>query len=377
MWLFALLACAPEPVPTHDTLPLAEEIAAAGVARWPDGEWSFDWIPTVWAYGLHRLHVATGDPTWQEPYREWLVDNAAPYAADPPLAFNGSDSMSPALLASVLLSEDPSAVEVDPIVDAAELWLAEAPRTDEGAIEHWGESAPFGIPGQVWIDSQFMFGLFLLKEYDRTYDVRDIDVFVAQYGLFSELCRDDASELYRHAYDDATDANIPTEAAYWARGNSWVLVAAAEALAQEGAVSLPPVSGAFVAHAEAVAALQDEDGLWHTVLNEPNGDDPENYTETSASALIAYAFAVGLRAGVLDPETFVPVVDRAVAGIVARIDRDDEGLPVVEGTSYGTNPGDYDYYVGVGRHDDLMLGVGAVVMLLAEVHGTERPAESP
>ena len=33
--------------------------------------------------------------------------------------------------------------------------------------------------------------------------------------------------LYRHAYDDKSDSNIPSEAVYWARGNSWVLISAA------------------------------------------------------------------------------------------------------------------------------------------------------
>ena len=84
MLLLALLGCQPEPAATHDTLPLAEDVAAAGLTRW-DGDWSFDWIPTVWAYGLHRLHAATGDDAWEDPYREWLVGNVAPYAADPPL----------------------------------------------------------------------------------------------------------------------------------------------------------------------------------------------------------------------------------------------------------------------------------------------------
>ena len=367
--LVLLAACTPEPVERHDTLPLAEEIALAGLVRW-DGDWSFDWIPTVWAYGLYRLHAVSGEDAWREPYRAWIVDGAAPYAADPPRGFQGSDSMSPAILASALLGE--GVAEAEPIVAAGHRWIDEAPRTDEGAIEHWGENAPFGVPGQVWVDSQFMVGMFLLSEHARTDEDAPLDEFLAQYALFSDLLRDPATDLYRHAYDDATDANIPVEPTFWARGNSWVLVSAAEALTLDADLD---VREDFVAQARAVAALQEDDGLWHTVLDEPMGDDPENYTETSASALIAYAFVKGVRAGVLDAEEFVPVVDRAVAGLRDRVDRDDEGAPVVEGTSYGTVPGDYAYYVGVGRHDDLMLGVGAIVMLFAEAQGF--PQESP
>ena len=51
---------------------------------------------------------------------------------------------------------------------------------------------------------------------------------------------------------------------------------------------------------------------------------------------------------------------------MARID-DNGSEWVVEGTSLGTNPGDYDYYVNIGQLDNLILGSGAVVMMLAEV----------
>jgi len=95
-------------------------------------------------------------------------------------------------------------------------------------------------------------------------------------------------------------------------------------------------------------------------LNRP--EDPANYTETSGSALIAYAFHVGVEAGALGPE-YQDAAYATVDGIVSdRISSD----RVVEGTSFGTNPGDYDYYVGVAQLDDIILGVGSVVMLLAE-----------
>ena len=130
----------------------------------------------------------------------------------------------------------------------------------------------------------------------------------------------------------------------------------------------------FTAHAEAIAAAQEPaDGLWHTVLNQPRGEDPDNYTETSASALIAYALARGVRAGALGGADWLAVIGRAAAGVDARIERGDDEL-VVEGTSFGTNPGDYDYYVSVDQLDDTNLAVGAAVMMLAEIHGLEDPS---
>ena len=61
-----------------------------------------------------------------------------------------------------------------------------------------------------------------------------------------------------------------------------------------------------------------------------------------------------------------------VSGHVVRIERGEDEL-VVEGTSFGTNPGDYDYYVSVEQLDDTNLAIGTAVMMLAEIDGLEDP----
>lgn len=374
MLLLALLAACHAPLPPHDTLPTAERLAGQGVVEWPAEDLPFDWIPTVWFYGLHRLHQASGDPGWQDPYRAWMLRALPDYDRETPREFHSSDSLSPATLAAVLMVED-SSVGLEPIAAAADAYLDEAPRTDSGAIEHWTDGAPLGgVPDQVWIDSLFMFGPYLQQRHAHTGDAAHLDRFTTQYAKFAELCRDPEADLYRHAWDDVAKQNIPTGETFWARGNSWVLVAAAEYVALVGPEQADPaVLEGLRAHAAAVAAAQDETGLWHTVLNEPRGDDPANYTETSASALLAYGLARGVKGGALDADAYLPAIARARRGLESRLDEQADGWLEVEGTSWGTNPGDYDYYVGVGTTDDFLLGIGAVVMFLAEVHGMGDP----
>ena len=365
--MILLFACtgAPE-VERHETAELAEALAERGVETWPVQSLPFDWMQTVWGYGLHRLYARTEDARWQAVYAEWMLDNVDDFEGEDPKAFRSSDSMSPSLLAARAMGEDPS-LELSPITEAAHAYLETAPRTDDGAIEHWAEGSAFGEIGQVWIDSQFMFGLFLLAEYERTGERAHLDAWVEQYLLFSELCRADGG-LYHHAWDDLEKVNIPAEAVYWNRGNSGVLVSAAEMLRTVGPEDehWDTVQPLFQEQAEATLALQASDGLWFTVLNA--AEDPDNYTETSGSALIAYAFAVGLESGALEGEAWQGSVRSAVAGVEGRITDD----LVVEGTSFGTNPGDYDYYLSVAQLDDIILGVGSVVMLLAEVDGSPR-----
>lgn len=348
---------------------LATRLAEEGTSRVPPDGLAFDWMQTVWAYGIFRLHQSSGDARWSDYNHAWMALSVDAFTGKAPWSFHSSDAMSPSVIAAALMATDDSA-DYSPITEAADAYLATAPRTDEGAIAHWGEDNAWGFPtDQVWVDSMFMFGVLLLWQHQQTGDPAKLAMFRDQYVLFSDLCRDPDADLYRHAYDDSDDANIPAEAVFWARGNSWVLIAAAEALAMIPA-SDPvhqEILPLFLAHAEAIAAVQAEDGLWRTVLNDP-ASDPDNYTETSASALIAYALARGLKAGVLDEKRYTPVVAAAVAGVQGRID-EKGGTLVVEGTSLGTNPGDYDYYVGIGQLDNLILGIGAVTMMLAEVDG--------
>ena len=352
-----LLACTSSQEPSVEALETratAHRLADLGMARWPVEDMPFDWMQTVWAYAVYEL----GEPPYTTYSQDWMLDNVDRF--DGTKEFHSSDSMSPALLASLAMGDDPS-LELTPITDAAHVYLASAPRTEAGAIEHWADGLPFGEIGQVWVDSQFMFGMFLLGEYDRTGDTAYLDQWVEQYDLFSEHCRDPQDQLYRHAWDDWNEANIPVEAVYWNRGNSWVLVSAAEFLVRDtGHADHERIAEQFQAHADATLALQADDGLWWTVLNHP--DEPANYTETSGSALIGYALARGVEAGALDDEVYGPPIREAAIGTLERVDGD-----VVEGTSFGTNPGDLDYYLSVTQLDDIILGVGSVVLFLDEV----------
>ena len=81
----------------------------------------------------------------------------------------------------------------------------------------------------------------------------------------------------------------------------------------------------------ALLKWQRPNGLWGQLLN-----DPESYDETSATAMFAYAFAEGAKAGVLNGE-YKAAVEKAYAALVARLDE------------YGNLP---DVCVGTGWKND-------------------------
>ena len=135
---------------------------------------------------------------------------------------------------------------------------------------------------------------------------------------------------------------------YWGRGNAFASLGFAEAL-----IYLPvdqPGRDALVdthrAHLQALIRHQDDSGAWHQVI-----DRPDSYLELTATSMIGYALAQGLRGGWLD-DSFRPAVDAAWAATAARID--DRGQ--VQGACAGTGPmpslGDYLNRPAVDGHDD-------------------------
>ncbi len=367
VWL--LLACTggePE-VEAVELLAVADRLAEEGMARWEAEPLPFDWMQTVWVWGLHQLWQETGDAALRDYSLLWLDANVGDYQGTEPDTFESSDTLSPSILATTWMLEE-GTTAYEPITEEAWRYLFEdAVRTSLGAWGHWGPDHTFEHAEQNWVDSLFMYGQFLVREHERTGSNTALEELELQIPAFATALQHD-SGFFWHAWDDLTGEKVPADEVFWTRGNSWVLVTCGEILARWGAahrtgeVVLP----VYQSLASAFAATQDPgDGLWHTVANEPHGDDVKNYTETSGTALVAWGLIQGLEAGVLDPQVYEPVIQAALEGVVARIDDRGDEL-VVWGSSFGTNPGDYDYYVSIDTIDNLVLGNGTVIALLAE-----------
>ena len=138
------------------------------------------------------------------------------------------------------------------------------------------------------------------KEYKATYDY----LFDKEENLF-----------YRdRRYFGKKEAN--GKKVFWGRGNGWVLGGLAEILQ-----ALPKkdknrdfYAKVFTTLCTRVAELQSPDGYWHASLL-----DPASYPspETSATGFIVYALAYGVNEGLLDKDTFTPII---VKGWLAMLD---------------------------------------------------------
>jgi unsaturated rhamnogalacturonyl hydrolase len=108
---------------------------------------------------------------------------------------------------------------------------------------------------------------------------------------------------------------------FWSRGNGWVMGGLVRVLEE-----LPAnyekrgfYETNFREMSAKVASLQQEDGLWRASLL-----DPDSYPggEASGSGFFCYALAWGVNNGLLDRTTYLPVIERAWAGLNTLIQPD-------------------------------------------------------
>jgi len=108
----------------------------------------------------------------------------------------------------------------------------------------------------------------------------------------------------------------------------------------------------------AIARLQDESGLWHTVI-----DRPDSYLEASSAAGFALAFGRALRTRIagLDRELAKAAYARALSAICAKINPGGEFTDV----SQQTPPGDFNFYNSI-ETGTASFATGVCLMALSE-----------
>jgi len=109
------------------------------------------------------------------------------------------------------------------------------------------------------------------------------------------------------------------------------------------------------AMAAEIASIQGSDGLWRPGLLDP-GAYP--LPEDSGSAFYVYALAYGVNHGILERAKYLPVIEKAWAGLVAHIYADGRFGCI---QPIGAAPGDYSATASY------VFGTGAFLMAGSEV----------
>jgi unsaturated rhamnogalacturonyl hydrolase len=246
------------------------------------------------------------------------------------------------------------------IVNAFE---SKATRTADGAV------VPHPPALEVWVDVAYFTAPAMAALGRITGDAALVERALSQVLVHHRHLIDGPSGLFWHvAY---VEKNMHS-ACRWARGNSWFSLAATEVLRETTAAGLEtrlaartaPIRDALARQLNAVVALQDASGLWHTVI-----DRADSYLESSAAAGFALAVGRALETKLpgLDTARAADCYRRALDAICAKIDSPGE----FSGVSQQTPPGEFDHYNSIAL-GTASFGTGVCMMALSEALETAR-----
>jgi rhamnogalacturonyl hydrolase YesR len=181
------------------------------------------------------------------------------------------------------------------------------------------------------VDDMFMMTSLQVQAYRATKDVKYID-FMAR-TMMDYLEAQQPNGLFFH--------NVTQARVHWGRGNGWFAAGMAEIMRDLPTSSgeYPTIETGYKRMMEGLLSYQGKNGLWYQVLDMPG--HASNWEESSGSAMFTYAMVAGVRRGVLDAETYVPVIEAAWTGLRAKISAEGSVSNICTGTWYKSSAEEY------------------------------------
>lgn len=310
---------------------LSVELAETILKRCPDPDqypyqsWSYSQGFMLW--GFIRLWEETGDKRYFDyvmRYAEEHVD------ADGSISGFTGVSMDDVMAGSVLVwafvqtGHEKYRLACDSIRKVFDTY----PRMSDGGFWHgsW-------CPQEMWVDGLFMGQMFLAK--------------YGKYVADSEYCFSEAAKqletIYRHCRKGNTgllvhawtenkkvawaDPETGCSPEVWSEGLGWYAMILVEVLSVFPE-SHPERAKLHEQLDQLFESLRDNQdpvtGLWCQVVDK--GDLPDNWNDTSGSAMFLYAIKKSIDLGISRPEIYDPVVEKGYQGLLEKAVLNEDGL---------------------------------------------------
>ena len=244
-------------------------------------------------------------------------------------------------------------------------------RTSEGAVSHLAWST------ELWDDTVFMVGQFLIAMYRATGDEKYLNELALQMRLHREKLRDEKTGLWYHGWDANDKDGLPyfcgqmgwpndstrRSEEIWGRGNGWIFVTLSDAL--EVIPKENPLWTEFAVYLKEMVQhlpeLQDKStGHWFQLPVRNN--DPENWIESSSTAMFSYGILMALKLGIVSGSEYKECTDRAYLGLRKHsIEAVGNGYLTATNVCTGTCIGDRRYYLKRGVQNGRSFGLGMFI----------------
>jgi unsaturated rhamnogalacturonyl hydrolase len=262
--------------------------------------------------------------------------------------------------------------------------LQKQPRTASGGFWHKER-----YTNQMWLDGLYMAEPFYAEYAVLTHHSEKFADIALQFTLVAEHMRDAKTGLLYHGWDESkqqrwADKTTGFSPEFWGRAMGWTMMALVDTLDYLPADAPERKQLIAILNEESAALERVQDaktGLWYQVLDK--GGEKGNYLESSASCMIVYALAKGVRRGYL-PASYLTVATRGYQGILAHFIQVGPGEDVsVTGTvkvgGLGGTPyrdGSYAYYLSEPVVANDPKGVGPFLMAATEIEQAQRARSS-
>ena len=346
------------------------------MAKWPDPN-TIDPRQNGWEYntgivlfGMSKIYQKTRDVRYLDYIRTWVdsyVDDKGVIRWNQEQTHN-LDFIQPAMLI-LFLYEQTKEAKYQAAARMVRECFDKIPRNADGGF--WHKAI---YPNEMWIDGIYMAEPFLVR-YGKLFGDAAFcnDTAVFQTTLAGRHCLDSKTGLLFHGWDQDrnakwADPKTGVSSVFWSRGMAWYVMALVDLLEMlpRSHPGYPKLLSLLKENVRGLKETQDpRSGLWFQVLDK--GDRPDNWIETSGSAMFIYAIrkAVGLE---FIDAPYLAVAEKAWKGLPAFIEQGPEGMPVITSAVQGMGvQTEYALYVKMNRLKNSTHGLMAVQLAASQM----------
>jgi len=341
----------------------------AGLYPWKP--WSYPEGFLLW--GFEELYKTTGDKRYED-YILQFADEFVDESGRIPL-FAG-DSLDDMLCGSViaLAYSKTGAPKYKTACRQVRRAFDAYPRNADGGFWHGAD-----LPREMWVDGVFMGQMFLLKYGSLVEDAEYcFDEAVRQITLIYDRARKPGTGLIYHAYSEDrkafwADPVTGLSPEVWCEGLGWYAVLlphAAEALPENHAGR----AAVLRQYTELLQSLKDcqdpATGLWYQIVDK--GGRPDNWHDTSGSAMFAYSMMRAVELGVVG-EGYAQAARLAYSGLTSKMKLNAGGLADIYDACEGLCvQKDYAAYINYPKTVNAQECVAACLMAAATAGRLEK-----
>lgn len=293
----------------------------------------WEWTHGIGLYGMYQFYQQTGDKPTLDIIDDWFIQRLS--EGTPTKNVN---TVCPLLTLAYRYEETKNPVFLPYLERWADWVMYEMPRTKFSGLQHIVYNNE--NHQQLWDDTLMMSVLPIAKIGKLLNKPEYIQEAIYQILIHIQYLMDRQTGLWFHGWTFEGNHNFAK--ARWARGNSWLTIVIPEFIELLDLDQHDPFRKLLIevlnAQIEALAKYQDQSGLWHTII-----DDPDSYLETSATAGFAYGILKSIRKRYISAD-YALMAEKAIKGVMTNIDDNGTLLNVSFGTAMGSN---LEYYKNI------------------------------